>query len=212
MPKKNCAKVIIVSLRSCKYKRHLYSLYPLSHVFKECHYFVPLTTGGSSNQRWINILTRFLLTSSCAFSAFLSPRSNELTASFSAFTSSAGLFWDLPNSGISIGSCLRYWWGGWELTGVFFVAIWYRPTLSGWRTSSRYTIVLTRDSPRELDLFLGDANFWTQEEENLAMLLLGLQSQCDSESEDFLVVSRFSIIPIKNTYTAISVMKCVLPK
>lgn len=75
-------------------------------------------------------LTKFLLTSSCAFSAFLSPRSNVLRASsaFSAslrafnstrwieirkfhsqspqfdslltFTSSAGLFWDFPNSGM----------------------------------------------------------------------------------------------------------------
>lgn len=46
------------------------------------------------------LLTKFLLTSSWAFSAFLSPRSSELTASFSAFTNSAGLFCDFPNSGI----------------------------------------------------------------------------------------------------------------
>uniref|UniRef100_A0A2M3ZLL2 Secreted peptide n=1 Tax=Anopheles braziliensis TaxID=58242 RepID=A0A2M3ZLL2_9DIPT len=48
------------------------------------------------------ISTKFLLTSSCAFSAFLSPRSSEATASLSAFTSSCGLFCDLPNSGIVV--------------------------------------------------------------------------------------------------------------
>lgn len=41
-----------------------------------------------------------MLTSSCAFSAFLSPRSNEFTASLRAFTNSAGDFWDFPNNGI----------------------------------------------------------------------------------------------------------------
>lgn len=56
--------------------------------------------GELSLARVLYILTRFLLTSSCAFSAFLSPRSSELTASLSAFTNSAGLFWDLPNNGI----------------------------------------------------------------------------------------------------------------
>lgn len=46
------------------------------------------------------LLTKFLLTSSCAFSAFLSPRSNEFTASLRAFTNSAGDFCDFPNNGI----------------------------------------------------------------------------------------------------------------
>jgi len=34
------------------------------------------------------------------FSTFLSPRSNAFTASFKAFTTSAGLFWDFPNRGM----------------------------------------------------------------------------------------------------------------
>lgn len=52
-------------------------------------------------------LTKFLLTSSWAFSAFLSPRSNELTASFSAFTNSAGDFCDFPNNGM-LTACTLY--------------------------------------------------------------------------------------------------------
>uniref|UniRef100_A0A2M4C827 Putative secreted protein n=1 Tax=Anopheles marajoara TaxID=58244 RepID=A0A2M4C827_9DIPT len=59
--------------------------------------------------------TRFLLTSSCAFSAFLSPRSSEATASLSAFTSSCGLFCDFPNSGIVLSFSL----GGVEVVVAF---------------------------------------------------------------------------------------------